>query len=104
MPEIIRNASGSTFKEISGGTLKTIKTCLPEKKVIKNFTKIVSSTFERQNLLELKNQQLSELRDWLLPMLMNGQVMVGGSATSYEIEEEIRMAAEPGGENVRTTD
>lgn len=76
LPEIINNASGSTFKEISGGTLKTIKTCLSEKEIIKNFTEIVSSIFERQNLLELENQQLSELRDWLLPMLMNGQVTV----------------------------
>jgi type I restriction enzyme S subunit len=25
----------------------------------------------------VENQQLTELRDWLLPMLMNGQVTVG---------------------------
>jgi len=76
LPEIINNASGSTFKEISGGTLKTIKTCLPEKSIIKSFTKKVESIFERQNLIEIENQQLSEHRDWLLPMLMNGQVKV----------------------------
>lgn len=63
---------------------------------------------------EAENQQLSELRDWLLPMLMNGQVRVGDSANSsddsessdelnlalkasYKMEEEMRMAAEPGG-------
>ena len=100
LPEIINNASGSTFKEISGGTLKTIKTCLPERKIIKNFTEIVSPIFERQNLLELENQQLSSLRNWLLPMLMNGQVTVGGSMgkkIKYEIEEEMRMVAEPTG-------
>lgn len=79
LPEIINNASGSTFKEISGGTLKTIKICLPEKKIIKKYTETVESIFERQNFLELENQQLSELRDWLLPMLMNGQVTVGSS-------------------------
>ncbi len=32
---------------------------------------------------QLENQKLSELRDWLLPMLMNGQVSVGG------VEKEI---------------
>ena len=26
---------------------------------------------------EFQNQKLSSLRDWLLPMLMNGQVKVG---------------------------
>ena len=28
------------------------------------------------NLIQLENQQLTRLRDWLLPMLMNGQVIV----------------------------
>ena len=36
-----------------------------------------------------ENQQLSTLRDWLLPMLMNGQVKV------KETEQELQMAAEP---------
>jgi type I restriction enzyme S subunit len=36
-----------------------------------------------------QNQQLSSLRDWLLPMLMNGQLKVGEAA------EKISMAAEP---------
>ncbi|WP_074538417.1 restriction endonuclease subunit S [Cellulophaga baltica] len=35
-----------------------------------------------------QNQKLSELRDWLLPMLMNGQVTVG------EVEQELGMVAE----------
>jgi len=89
MPEIINNASGSTFKEISGSTLKTIKVCLPKKEVIQNYSTKVEAIFERQNILELENQKLTELRDWLLPMLMNGQVTVG------EGKEEIAMAAEP---------
>jgi type I restriction enzyme S subunit len=28
------------------------------------------------HLLEQENQQLAKLRDWLLPLLMNGQVTV----------------------------
>ncbi|WP_423123233.1 hypothetical protein [Hydrosulfovibrio ferrireducens] len=39
-------------------------------------TNTVDSIFKRQNVLEQKNQQLVHLRDWLLPMLMNGQVTV----------------------------
>ena len=30
--------------------------------------------FEKLENLKLENQKLTELRDWLLPMLMNGQV------------------------------
>lgn len=73
---IVRYASGSTFQEISGSVLKTVKACLPPSEVVEQYTQIVDSIFDRQNLLEQENQQLSELRDWLLPMLMNGQVTV----------------------------
>ena len=31
---------------------------------------------EKKVKLEIENQKLTELRDWLLPMLMNGQVKV----------------------------
>jgi type I restriction enzyme S subunit len=29
---------------------------------------------QRQKLAELENVELTQLRDWLLPLLMNGQV------------------------------
>ena len=82
-------SSGSTFKEISSSVLKTIKIYLPQKNVIEKYNQKVVPIFEKQNLLELENQQLTTLRDWLLPMLMNGQVAVG------EAEEKLSMAAEP---------
>lgn len=44
-------------------------------------------------IYKLENQTLSSLRDWLLPMLMNGQVRV------VDLEEEvISMVAEERGE------
>ncbi len=48
---------------------------------------------KQKNLVEIN--ELENLRDWLLPMLMNGQVSVG------EAEEELRMVAE---ENVNYGD
>ncbi|MFP1981877.1 restriction endonuclease subunit S [Lonsdalea quercina] len=76
LPKIVKNASGSTFKEVSGSVLKKIEITLPEISVVNRFTKNVINIFSRQDKLELENQQLSVLRDWLLPMLMNGQVTV----------------------------
>lgn len=73
---ITQNASGSTFKEVSAAVLKTVKTTLPDENLVDQFTVTVGSIFKRQDLLEQENQQLSQLRDWLLPMLMNGQVKV----------------------------
>lgn len=76
MKAIIQYASGSTFQEISASVLKTVKIVLPKSDIVDQFTKAVKPIFQRQDLLEQENQQLAQLRDWLLPMLMNGQVTV----------------------------
>jgi type I restriction enzyme S subunit len=60
----------------------------------------VGSTYEQIINNALQNQQLASLRDWLLPMLMNGQVTVGAKEkVSYEIKEGMDVAAEREGEN-----
>lgn len=74
MKAITQYASGSTFKEISASVLKTVKVSLPDIETIRHFTETVKPIFLRQDNLEQENQYLKELRDWLLPMLMNGQV------------------------------
>lgn len=76
MKAIIQYASGSTFQEISASVLKTVKIVLPKSDIVDQFTKAVKPVFQRQDLLEQENQQLAQLRDWLLPMLMNGQAIV----------------------------
>lgn len=73
---ITQYASGSTFKEVSAAVLKTVKITLPERSVVASFAEHVEPLFRRQDLLEQETQQLTQLRDWLLPMLMNGQVRV----------------------------
>jgi type I restriction enzyme S subunit len=73
---IIQYSSGTTFKEISGTVLKTVSVCLPPNNLVETFTEKVEAIFQRQDLLEKENHQLSQLREWLLPMLMNGQVTV----------------------------
>src|SRR5690606_22097807 len=92
IPKIEAYSSGSTFKEVSASTLKTIYICIPEEDILEEYNKISKPIFRKQNLIELENQKLSELRDWLLPMLMNGQVRVGDEYG--EDEGELGMVAE----------
>ena len=73
---ITQYASGSTFKEVSGGTLKTVKVVLPDVTLSDVFTEKAKAIFSQQDNIEKENAQLAKLRDWLLPMLMNGQVTV----------------------------
>ena len=79
MRTIIQYSSGSTFKEIPGSTLKIVKCVLPKTEVANKFTGVVKDIFEKQDVLERETKDLIELRDWLLPMLMNGQVTVQDS-------------------------
>lgn len=77
MKIIEQNASGSTFKEVSAATLKSISTVLPDSVVRLKFAKVLKPILSQQDILEQQAQELTALRDWLLPMLMNGQVIVG---------------------------
>jgi type I restriction enzyme S subunit len=51
-------------------------TVVPEERVVDNFYGIMQNIQAKKQTALAENQQLSELRDWLLPMLMNGQVKV----------------------------
>jgi len=88
MPKIEANASGSTFKEISTGVFRSITVVKPSIEVVNNYVDKVKAIFQKQNNLEIQNQELGQLRDWLLPTLMNGQVTIG------EAEEKVGMVAE----------
>ncbi|MCB9352590.1 MAG: restriction endonuclease subunit S [Lewinellaceae bacterium] len=74
------NQSGGTImKNVNQGTLRDIKLALPNKEqfhIIQNFNDVLNPMFAKMNLVQKENQQLIELRDWLLPILMNGQVKV----------------------------
>jgi type I restriction enzyme S subunit len=69
--------------------LKEFDVIVPESQYLNNFQLISKPIFDKISQSRLENQHLSELRDWLLPMLMNGQVTV------KEAEEKLSMAAEP---------
>ncbi len=69
-------ASGSTFKEVSGKTMKEYKVILPQKMLLDKF-KDITGGFDR---LIIKNEdeldRLQEIRDTLLPKLMSGEIRV----------------------------
>jgi len=50
---------------------------IPPLSVLKIFDDTLTPMFKMQEQNIIQNQTLSSLRDWLLPMLMNGQVKVG---------------------------
>ena len=49
----------------------------PPKHLVEKFYKQVETLENKKQINLQQNQELAQLRDWLLPMLMNGQVRVG---------------------------
>lgn len=70
-------SSGSSQANLSPLQLFKTKDLIPENTILNSFEDKVEPIFQRILVNEKENQKLAELRDWLLPMLMNGQVRVG---------------------------
>lgn len=94
-------STGSIHKGIRITPLKEFDLAYPPKKIIDLFTEKIKPILERINSAQKQNHELARLRDWLLPMLMNGQVKVTGDSNSDNDEhsiatpKEMGMAAEP---------
>ncbi|MCK9451994.1 MAG: restriction endonuclease subunit S [Bacteroidales bacterium] len=91
----IAELSVSAYPSISPTDILELRIALPKDKsinLLKSINKQLDNSYNLINYNQKQNQQLTKLRDWLLPMLMNGQVTVGAA------EEKLNMAAEPSGE------
>lgn len=89
-----RNNAGTTFGSITKDDLFSLKLVYPKDDILKKYNQ---SVFKYNQIIlnnHKQNQQLSELRDWLLPMLMNGQVTIRKAHGTAEAEEMPGMVAE----------
>ena len=76
LPIIEGMASGSTFKEVSGSTMKNVPAVIPDTETLACFNGFCAPIFAQQRILEEQNQSLTALRDSLLPKLMSGELSV----------------------------
>lgn len=73
----IKNIStGSVQGQITRTNLAPIKIVTPSESVLGRYAEIANPSSELIITTNLENRKLEELRDWLLPMLMNGQIKV----------------------------
>jgi type I restriction enzyme S subunit len=77
--QIISNTDvGSFFKSFNVKNIKRLHVLRPPSKLELDFENQANTIRKRKELIKQENQELTTLRDWLLPMLINGQVEVVG--------------------------
>ena len=69
-------AHGATQQAVNDNDIKNIKIICPNNSIIEKYSNKTYSILEEKNLIQEENKRLTELRDFLLPMLMNGQINV----------------------------
>jgi type I restriction enzyme S subunit len=92
-------ASGAAQPNISNEQINSIQLLFAEKSLIEEYNLKFKAYYSKILLNQYQNQKLAKLRDWLLPMLMNGQVVstaLNNRGKEYEMKEsEVNVAAEP---------
>lgn len=68
---------GTNINNLTNGHVTGHRLVIPAENPLEDFENMVECFFETTSCNLQQNQELTELRDWLLPMLMNGQVTVG---------------------------
>ncbi len=75
--KIFQVAGGAAQPNISGEQLDKLPIIKPNSEILDKYNQMQKPVYEKILSNIQANQELSNLRDWLLPMLMNGQVQVG---------------------------
>ena len=80
-------ANGSSQANLSPIEAVKDNFAIPPKKTMNQFSEIVNPMINQILSKNRENQKLTELRDWLLPMLMNGQVKVKDEKESLSMAQ-----------------
>jgi len=92
---LYKQAKGSAQPHVYPKDIEGLLIPISPIEIIEKYGRIVVPHNDRIANNLKQNQHLTALRDWLLPMLMNGQVTVRQTHGKLETEERLNMAAEP---------
>lgn len=73
----VSSSTGSKMPRADWSVMEGYLYPIPDTKITDKYFEIMNPILKKMEKAVLENQELSSLRDWLLPMLMNGQVRVG---------------------------
>jgi len=73
------SSTGTKMPRANWTVLKNYKTPMPPNELLCKYQSLFDDIVAKIEVSIYQNKELTELRDWLLPMLMNGQVTVNDS-------------------------
>lgn len=68
--------AGTTFPELSSKMMKSVELAVPKQSTCAKFASFAAPIFKQQEALERENDELTALRDTLLPKLLSGEIDV----------------------------
>lgn len=76
--EIVKDslAHGATQESVNNDDLENIRIIIPDQQTLSNFHEKTKALYQTISNNIIENKKLSDLRDWLVPMLMNGQATI----------------------------
>lgn len=69
-------AHGATQEAVNNDDLESLYFIIPDDSTLQSFHNATKGVYAKMSRNIVENRKLSKLRDWLLPMLMNGQAIV----------------------------
>ena len=73
---LLKQSMGTNINNLTNSDILDCKIILPNNDILDKFENMVEKNIKLISNNYIQNQELTQLRDWLLPMLMNGQVKV----------------------------
>ena len=73
---LVKLSTGSARDNLSQDMIKNIKVVIPSNDILDRYYDFSNIIIKEITKKQQENEQLTQFRDWLLPMLMNGQVKV----------------------------
>lgn len=72
--QAVQTAQGSKMPRASWDVLKEFPVCIPDSNALEIFNSVVNPAIEQIRVLSLKNRNLKQQRDMLLPKLISGKI------------------------------
>jgi len=82
IPELIKHQTGGAQQHINKGNVETFKVLFPPENILNSFKEILTDLYLKIECYIKENQQLTTLRDTLLPKLISGELEVSQIQTT----------------------